>query len=143
LAPLLARLWERFQAGDNQALFDLIVWSLAGGQAPPPEASTAFVERYDRWFKLEVRTLDEAFGVERHKGRQIDDLAAERERLRPYIVLRVEAWRKDKPAGRELFETIAKDFGKSRRYVEELYYEKESAAWRKAGEAGVFRRPKG
>src|SRR5262249_31010030 len=84
--------WSPARAGAERGV-DRRVWSLAGGQAPPPEASTAFVERYDRWFKLEVRTLDEAFGVERPKGMQIDDQAAERERLRPYIVLRVEAWR--------------------------------------------------
>jgi hypothetical protein len=128
LAPVREHYWNLFQAGMDWALFELVVWYIASGRAPPAEITTEFVQRYDRWLKFEVRTLDEAFKMERPKGLHISDRAI-RERYRFYIAGRVAELHRGgagMPIDRGLFDTIAAEIvggGMSGALAEKIYYE--------------------
>src|SRR5215471_19172811 len=74
-AQVYEHYWTLFQAGEDWALFELVIWYISSGRAPPAEVTTEFVRRYDRYAKFEVRTLDEAFIMERPKGLHIPDRA--------------------------------------------------------------------
>jgi hypothetical protein len=136
--------WTLFQAGEDWALFELVIWYISSGRAPPAEVTTEFVRRYDRYAKFEVRTLDEAFIMERPKGLHIPDRAI-RERYRFYIVRRVvqlHRGRAGMPIDRGLFDTIAAEIvggGMSGALAEKIYYET-SEHYRRAA-AVLFRAP--
>jgi hypothetical protein len=141
LARQIARLWDRYRAGNDQALLDLIIWSLSGGRLPPVDAITAFVARYDRWRAEEVRTLDEAFKVQRQKGVHIRGGRFTRGRLRPYIAVRAAELHKGEnmPIDRGLFETIAVELKIGTSTVEKIYYEPETRVWHEMAATGLLR----
>jgi hypothetical protein len=150
LPQLLERLWKQFQAGDNQALLNFIIWQLSRGKLPPPEALTEFIARYNRWRLGDVRTLDEAFGVQRHKGKHLrvrrlggnrSGMRASREQYRRHIVVRVYELHFDEglPIDKGLFEIVAKELGLARSTAEEIFYEPASRAWRQVAATGCLR----
>jgi hypothetical protein len=156
LPQLFERLWKQFQAGDNQALFDLVIWCLVRAKLPPPDivtkAVTEFIARYDRWRLGNVRSLDAAFQLQRRKGKHValrvkrrqDGHVGKRpgrEQYRRHIVVRVYELHLDEgmPIDPALFEKVAEELGLGPGTVEEIFYERESCRWREAAAKGCLR----
>jgi len=152
----LERLAKQFQGGDNQALFDLIIWCLAWAKLPPSAIVTAavteFIARYDRWRLGEVRSLDAAFGVQRGKGEHValrmkrrrDGHAGKRpgrEQYRHHIVVRAYELHLEEgmPIDKALFAKVDGELGLGTGTAEEIFYEPESRPWREVAATGCLR----
>jgi hypothetical protein len=120
---------EKFEAGDTYYLLLAIDLCLRTGRRVPRPFQQAFNDRFLLWTDNRVRSLDEAFGVERpsfrYGGRKrfkFDD-AKERARLAPLIVMRVaELCRTRRPPIDDgLFEIVAEELNSTPGYVKKLY----------------------
>jgi hypothetical protein len=90
--------------------------------------------RYVPWFYNQVRTLEEAFGVQRPTGWHLKKWA-EHERLRPHVVLSIlEAQRTHRLTAidPEAFEIVGrqKHSGVTQSLAKTIWYEEESKFWR-------------
>ena len=124
--------WCRKQhaGGNPTALLIAVDACLRSGSKVPLWAAQEFCDRIDEWFRFQARTLDEAFGAERPRGKHFDK-RRKRERLRPRIVLRVlQLNRQDEPIGGGLFERVGRELGVSASYVSDVYYENDSPSLR-------------
>jgi hypothetical protein len=144
LSQLLERLWQQFQAGDDQALLDLIVWSLDAGRMPPRGARDEFGARYDRWRSNKIRTLDQTFRVERRKGKHVGHILSDEDLCR-YIAVRMVELKHEQPkppVDRHLYERLGRELGVGRTTVERIININKTPqydTWRKLAEAGVLR----
>jgi hypothetical protein len=122
LKALLAMYRKHFEAGDRQALVQAIELCLACRIVPEDWIATNGSACFRAWFNYDSATLDEAFGVER-KGEHVDR-QREKERWRPLILFRLYELhhREGAPIGKTTFETVAKEFGVSWSYVNDLVY---------------------
>jgi hypothetical protein len=152
LPQLLERLWKEFEAGDNRALLDLIVWSLDAGILPPRKARTEFGARYDPWRLGDVRSLDAAFGVQRRKGKHVAlrvkrhrgghaDKRPGREQYRRHIVVRVYELHLDEgmPIDKALFAKVDEELGLGTDTAHDIFYEPASRPWREIAATGCLR----
>lgn len=132
--PLIARQLEiyrhRYDRGDHAALLRALDLWLSCYQGPPAWIADAFFKAWLKWLRYEAPTLDAAFGVQRPVGKQFNK-QREREDLRPFIVLEVEARRQQgMPLDVRLFELVGAEINKSAGYVSKMYYDKASSGWR-------------
>ena len=63
---------KRFEAGDPKALIEAMDYCARSGTAMPMWLGQAVCDRFDKWFRYEAETLDEAFEVKR-KGERVSD----------------------------------------------------------------------
>ena len=73
----LERLHSRYQEGDRAVLFHAIQWCARTNCLMPPWIRRALSEALTLWDDFDVRTLDEAFGIDR-KGIRLYDRQGER-----------------------------------------------------------------
>jgi hypothetical protein len=142
LSQLAERLWNQFQAGDDRALLDLIVWSLDTGRLPPRKARDVFGARYGLWRSDKARTLDQAYRVERRKGEHVGHMLSDTDLCRYIAPRMVELRRESRPVDRHLYETVGREIGVGRSTVERIINIKKTPqydTWRKLAEAGVLR----
>jgi hypothetical protein len=124
----LAELKSKFGAGDPRALLSAIA-SCGNQEITMPEWVVAgFFRAMNRWWGLQCKTLDEAFGVQWLKGAQ---LGAARKRR----ALEVAVWNevtkqhnRGKPINRALFVEIGEAHGIKKTLVQELLRSKENPA---------------
>lgn len=98
-------------AGGNPLMLLIAVDAcLRTGRKVPRWAAQEFSDRIENWFRAQVKTLDEAFGVQRPPGEHSAG-RKKREHLRPYIVLRVLALNKFQgvPIDDGMFERVARE----------------------------------
>ena len=83
---------------------------LRTGRKVPRWAAQEFSDRIENWFRAQVKTLDEAFGVQRPPG-ELSAGRKKREHLRPYIVLRALSLNKFQgvPIDDGMFERVARE----------------------------------
>jgi hypothetical protein len=124
---------QQFEAGEEWALIDAVDLCARGGMAMPAWLADAFKERYLSWRLYRVKTLDEAFGVERpgiHPKRR-----ALREWLRPRIallMLELHAHGQGMPIDEQIFAEVAAKLnikGVRGSTVRDIYYESETVSW--------------
>jgi hypothetical protein len=65
---LLEQLRKDRNRGDPRALLYVVDFCLRTGTKVPLWAAQEFCDRIDQWFRSQVATLDEAFGVQAPKG---------------------------------------------------------------------------
>lgn len=120
---------EQFAAGEDWALLDAIDLCIRSGQPVPVWAANAFGKRYLDWRCFRATTLDAAFKVEREGQRLVR--RAQREQLKPRVVLEVIRLRRDKnlPLDVRLFERVGGKLGISAGRARAIYYDKENP-WR-------------
>jgi hypothetical protein len=113
------------EEGDPRALLLAVDLCLRTGGKVPADLATAFCDRLDEWFRDQVRTLDESFGVERPRGQHFDDLKKRsRDRMRVLrCALRLRET-ENLPVGGELFAAVAEKLGLPEDYVRERWYDK-------------------
>jgi hypothetical protein len=118
---------RRYSEGDNLALLLAVDHCHRCGKAVPADLATDFSNRTDKWFRNQVRTLDEALGVERPKGQHFDDL--KKRSCDGMLVLQC-AMRlrvtQNLPMGGELYTAVAKELRLTERYVRALLYDKQN-----------------
>ena len=132
LTPLVVeKLREKFEAGDEGALLNAVDCSARGGIPLPVWAANAFCDRYMRWYRFQVESLDAAFRVQRPKGMHIKDRAY-REMLKPRVVLELLRLQSEERTAVDefLFARIGKRLGISRSLASKVYYDPENH-WRK------------
>jgi hypothetical protein len=122
---------KRYARGNPLMLLIAVDACLRTGSKVPLWAAQKFCDQIDKWLRAQVKTLDEAFGVQRPAGKHFDR-RKKREALRPYIVLRVLDLNKFQgvPIGGGLFEQVARELKVSAPYVSDVYYERDSRALR-------------
>lgn len=104
----IAELEKRYLAGEAEALLDVVAICLATGAKPPEWAVTAFNAAWAvRYQGNQVRTLGEAFGIERPSNWR--QRRAQKDVLTYVIWQRVlhERREHDVPIGQPLFEWVA------------------------------------
>lgn len=122
---------RRFEAGDKTALLDAIDLCARSGTVMPVWLAEAYGAGYTAWATYKVRSLDQAFGVER-KGKRITDLQR-REALKAIVVIEVDKLRQENtPTGEGLFEKVSKKLKIPTGQVRAIYYD---SSWRKFNEA--------
>jgi hypothetical protein len=127
---LLKRYHERFDRGDKLALLAAVDLCGRAGLLPL-WARNAFADAWSAYRRYQVPTLDQAFGVERPKGKHFDT-RSERERLRELILFRVYYlhYQEAAPLDMETFARVGKEIKKSPSYVSKVFSEPESDALR-------------
>jgi hypothetical protein len=133
-APLIHRQLEvyrrRHQNGDGEALLLALDVCLSCFRGSPDWVADEFFRAMSDWRAYRAATLDEAFGVRRaHKH-----IAQRREReaLRPAIMLRLaHLQQQNAPMDARTFARVGEEISKSASFVSSVYYQSESAAWRK------------
>jgi len=102
----LVRCHERFDRGDKTAVLDALLVIAATFPAWLREATSSALLAY---LHYTVKTLDEAFEVERPKGQHFKD-ARKREVLRPQIILNVYCrYAKGEPLDQGMFDRVGDD----------------------------------
>jgi hypothetical protein len=124
---------KRFEAGEAKALLDAIDFCARSGSVMPLWLVEAFCARYDKWSRYDVKTLDQAFGVER-KGERISDRKL-RESLKPRVALEVSRLHREKkrPIDEALFEQVGAKFDIPMGTARDIYYK--DNRWRQLFEA--------
>lgn len=114
---------KQFEAGQDWALLDAVNFCARERMAMPVWLVNAFCDRYMKWYLFKVRTLDEAFGVERPKRARIKD-RARHEWLKPRVVLEVMRLREDNvPFGDGMFERVGEKLGVGKTQASDAYYD--------------------
>ena len=124
---------KRFEAGDPKSLIEAIDFCARSGTAMPSWLGEAACARFDRWFRYEAKSLDQAFGVER-KGERISNRKL-RERLKPRVAWEVSRLHREEelPIDEALFERVGKMLDVPMGTVRDIYYT--DNRWRRLFEA--------
>jgi hypothetical protein len=127
---------RRFEAGDREAGLLALLTFHDVFLSPAWLAEMVCRAIYD-WLAYRAATLDAAFGVPKRpgakgKGKRARQ-RAERERLRPLIVLELVRLQQQEnaPMDNRTFERVGNEINKSAAYVSRVYYEVASAGLRK------------
>jgi hypothetical protein len=113
---------KRFEDGEAAALFEAIDYCARSGTAMPVWLAEAFCSRYIAWLKYQVKTLDQAFGVER-KGERIPE-RRERESLKLRVVIEVDKLHRQQglPIDEALFELVGEALEIKPGMARDIYY---------------------
>ena len=122
----IAEMETAYRAGDNQVLLDAIN-ICARHQLPMPEwVAAGWKQSYTKWKHYEVKTLDNAFNVER-RGKHLSALR-KHSRLKsaiPYAIFKeIEA---GKATDEELFDAVGKRFGIGGPTARDIFYKNKDA----------------
>ena len=120
--PLIDDRRRRFEAGDKAALLDAVDLCARAGLPMPGWLAEAYCAAYAHWAAYRVRSLDEAFGVDR-KGRKLADLQ-QRESLKAVVAVEVNRLRKVMPTDEHLFEEAGAELNMPVGQVRGIYYDK-------------------
>jgi hypothetical protein len=115
---LLQQYQAKFAAGDMHYLLLGLDLCFRTGIRVPMAFRQAFCDRLLPWFDNEVRSLDDALGVQRPKGKHLRDHA----RLIPLIKRRVNALRKQDVAVDKACAKVGDRLGISGKTIQRLYY---------------------
>lgn len=119
----LQGLKRKAKEGDGWAILQVLCLSFHMGREPPKQIMRMAVAMIEAWTTYEVRTLDEAFGVERKKGLSLNH---ERKMLLGLYVFRwIESEREKTPKPPldvALFELAGAEFAVSQSAAREVYY---------------------
>ncbi len=132
---------KRFEAGDPKALIEAMDYCARSGTAMPMWLGQAACDRFDKWFRYEVKTLDEAFGVER-KGERVSD-RKQRLWLQPRVACEVSRLHREEnlPIDEALFEQVGKILNIKAGMVRDIYYN--ANRWRRLFEVMPTKPPWG
>ena len=124
---------KRFEAGEVKALLDALDYCARSGSSMPVWLAEAFCACYGKWLRYDVKTLDQAFGVER-KGERISDRKF-RESLKAPVALEVSRLHRQekRPIDEALFELVGEKFKIPTGTARDIYYN--DNAWRRLFEA--------
>ena len=124
---------KRFEAGDPKSLIEAIDFCARSGSAMPMWLGEAVCARFDRWFRYEAKSLDQAFGVERKRARISNRKL--RLSLQPRVAWEVIRLHREKklPIDEALFELVGEKFNISMGTARAIYYD--NNRWRKLFEA--------
>jgi hypothetical protein len=113
---------KRFEAGETTALLDALDYCARSGTAMPLWLAEAYCSRYIPWLTYKVKTLDQAFGVER-KGERIPE-RRERILLEPRVAMEVDKLHRQKklPIDEALFERVGKILNIRPGMARDIYY---------------------
>ena len=119
---------KRFEAGEAAALLDALDYCARSGTAMPLWLAKAYCSRYISWRTYEVKTLDQAFGVER-KGERIPERRT-RILLAPHVAMEVDTLHRQEklPIDEALFERVGKILDITPGMARDIYYEDKT--WR-------------
>ena len=127
LSAHLEYLRRKYESGDKSALLDAVDYCAMYKLVMPEWVTYEFVTSYRKWTHLEVKTLDEAFEVERTKSFRIDK---EREWVNNsanvYMAI-LEAERQGLPISNEskkkdsAIYVVSKKFGFNRQKIWDMY----------------------
>jgi hypothetical protein len=124
---------KRFEAGEAKALLDALDYCARSGSAMPVWLVEAFCACYGKWLRYDVKTLDQAFGVER-KGERVSNRKF-RESLKALVALEVSRLHRQEklPIDEALFERVGKKFKIPMGMARDIYYK--DNPWRQLFEA--------
>ena len=98
------------EAGDGFAILQAVAWCGNAARAMPAWLAAAYATRLDRFLRLEIRTLDEAFSVARKKGLNLE-AAKKRQAIIGRVDLRFTDLRHEGHSAEAARELVAKEFG--------------------------------
>lgn len=122
---------KRIEAGEAKALLEALDYCARSGSSMPLWLAEAFCSCYGKWLRYDVKTLDQAFGIER-KGERISDRKL-RESLKAPVALEVSRLQEKLPIDEALFELVGKKFKIPMGTARDIYYKEN--AWRQLFEA--------
>jgi hypothetical protein len=114
---------RQYQAGEKWALLDAADLCARTAMPMPQWLAQEFCDRYMVWYLFKMRSLDEAFGVER-KGMRIED-KARRAMLMPRVSLRVvELHAQGVPVDPNLFDRVGEELEISGGLANSIFYDR-------------------
>ncbi len=114
------QLKKSFDEGNNACALHALAFSLYFDAKPPEWAIKHLNNGYQRWHYAEVRTLDEALGIERPKGFRLD--AAKRNAMHAAaIMIEVNKRLQQESYDDEIFEEVGKIWGLGKTATKEIY----------------------
>ncbi|MCR6651805.1 MAG: hypothetical protein NVV73_10100 [Cellvibrionaceae bacterium] len=123
VAWLMLGVYERcYERGEKEAVLEAVRTCAKHGLPMPNWLATETINNLKKWANYEVKTLDEAFGVQRKKGIHIN---AERKkwRLEINVPIRVAAYQKEgRSVDQDLFDEVGKELGVSGSSARDAYY---------------------
>jgi hypothetical protein len=100
---------SRAGEGDNEALLNALMMAIKHGLPLPVEARRMILDRFQRYYLFEVRTLDEAFGVSKPKGFRLKD-RRRRNKARFPVIKKVRILiEQGEPIAPDLFDRVAEE----------------------------------
>jgi len=113
---------ERFEAGEPAALLDAVDYCARTGTAMPLWLADAYCSRYIAWLTYQVKTLDQAFAVER-KGERVPE-RRKRELLKGPVAVEVDRLHRQEklPIDEALFERVGKILKIKPGTARDIYY---------------------
>lgn len=114
------RLQGSFDAGQKSAALAAIKLGYFFGERPPQWALKFFSDALSRWGMAEVRTLDEAFGVERPKGFR-QDAANRRAMFGSAILIEVNRRLETEAYDDEIFSDVGEKWGMGKTAAKDIY----------------------
>jgi hypothetical protein len=102
---------RRFEAGNADALLDAIAYCGEREVVQPDWVVKAFRERWNKWLGFEVRTLDQAFGLSRPKGKKLAWLRKVHRFAKEVLLDIADAAAHGRPINFDLFEEIGERLG--------------------------------
>jgi hypothetical protein len=122
-AAMLEELRLRFEAGDGNALIRAIRLTFNQERPAPEWVVAAFFRATNRWYAMQVKSLDEALGVGWQKGKNLS--AAKKRRALRFAVYnelrRTVHANPERPIDDELFEKIGGRLGIGKTLVKDYY----------------------
>jgi hypothetical protein len=116
--------FKRYECGEKDYLLEALrLCCVSEEQKLTDWVAREVVIAIDKWDRSKVRTLDEAFDVERPKG--YSQKAAEKKRaLQNIVFVEVTNLRRDQPVDDFLFETVGNEHGIGITQAKYYYYDK-------------------
>lgn len=112
----------QFESGDKNALIRAIRSCGREQVVMPDWLVNAFFQATNRWYSLEVKTLDEAFGLEWPKGKRFDAARNKRKYSLAAHYRVKELHSMGKAIDEQLFIEVADELGIGKTKVSEYYY---------------------
>jgi hypothetical protein len=122
-AAMLEEMRLYFEAGDKYALLRAIRFCLNQKIVAPAWIVTAFFRATNKWYQMDVKTLDAALGVEWPKGKSMA-AAKKRRKLQNAVYCAVSETRQrdpDRPIDDLLFEDVGKQFSVGKTLAKDYY----------------------
>ena len=121
IAANFKTLQERFNEGARSAALHALAHAYYFRVMPPKWAIEHVADGYGRWSKAEVKTLDEALGIQRPKGFRLD--AVNRSLMHGgMILIDVNKRLETEPYDDEIFEDAGKKWGIGKTAAKDIYY---------------------
>ncbi|MBS3955043.1 MAG: hypothetical protein KGZ88_18980 [Methylomicrobium sp.] len=121
---------SEFENGDKSALLDAVDWCAAWRLVMPDWVANNFMHQHRRWQQFKVKTLDEAFDVQKPKGFHLNKHKQEVDKTFDVYLAILEAERRGLPISNDgAISEVCQKFGINEQMAWDMYRETRKTKW--------------